>query len=359
MNESRSPGLLVRFRPTGPWRFGPDSGARDRVDRIGHSDTLFSAVCSAMSQLGMLEEWLSATAANGHEPAVRLSSCFPWQEDELFVVPPRNLWPPAPSAKVRWKGARFVPMSLVSSLLADKPPDEERWVLDAASGCLLPAARRFSTGPFRQAVRSAAAIDRVTQGTADLHSTACLEFVDRAGMWCAVAFSGDEAHGRWSGPVQSAFRLLADSGIGGERSRGWGRSAPPQIAEGALPDLILLRMAASSEPRSEAEVGGEVTLAPPATDTGWWLLSLFAPGPSDTVDWNRGDYQLLTRGGRVESPVRWGEEKKNLRMVCEGSVLLASTAPRGNAPNVAPDDFPHPVFRSGFAFAFPIPWRLS
>ena len=53
----------VRFRPVGPWRFGPDSGARDRVDLIYHSDALFSAVCSAMSQLGLAEDWLQATAA--------------------------------------------------------------------------------------------------------------------------------------------------------------------------------------------------------------------------------------------------------------------------------------------------------
>src|SRR6202041_519625 len=52
--------FAVRFRPVGPWRFGPDSGARDRVDLIYHSDAVFSAVCSAMSQLGLAQEWLGA-----------------------------------------------------------------------------------------------------------------------------------------------------------------------------------------------------------------------------------------------------------------------------------------------------------
>ena len=54
--------FAVRFRPMGPWRFGPDSGARDRVDLIYHSDAVFSAVCSAMSQLGLAEAWFEATA---------------------------------------------------------------------------------------------------------------------------------------------------------------------------------------------------------------------------------------------------------------------------------------------------------
>lgn len=102
--------MLIRLHPTGPWRIGPDSGDRDRVDRVYHSDTLYSAVSSAMAQLGELEAWLDATARRP-DPAVRFSSCFPFQGDTLFVVPPRILWPPPPSAKVRWKGARFVPLS--------------------------------------------------------------------------------------------------------------------------------------------------------------------------------------------------------------------------------------------------------
>jgi hypothetical protein len=53
-----SQGLLIRLRPTGPWRIGPDSGVRDRVDRVFHSDSLYSAVSSAMAQLGNLDEWL-------------------------------------------------------------------------------------------------------------------------------------------------------------------------------------------------------------------------------------------------------------------------------------------------------------
>jgi hypothetical protein len=54
-------GLLIRLRPAGPWRIGPDSGDRDRVDRIYHSDSLYSAVTSAMGRLGMLDEWLDQT----------------------------------------------------------------------------------------------------------------------------------------------------------------------------------------------------------------------------------------------------------------------------------------------------------
>ena len=74
-----NPGLIVKLRPTGPWRIGPDSGARNRVDAIYHSDSLYSAVAQAMSRLGALEEWLDATA-RAATPAVCFSSCFPVDE---------------------------------------------------------------------------------------------------------------------------------------------------------------------------------------------------------------------------------------------------------------------------------------
>ena len=69
-----NPGLVVKLRPSGPWRIGPDSGARNRVDVIYHSDSLFSAVTSAMGRMGRLEEWLQATV-HGPAPAVCFSSC--------------------------------------------------------------------------------------------------------------------------------------------------------------------------------------------------------------------------------------------------------------------------------------------
>jgi CRISPR/Cas system CSM-associated protein Csm4 (group 5 of RAMP superfamily) len=85
------------------------------------------------------------------------------------------------------------------------------------------------------------------------------------------------------------------------------------------------------------------------------MLSLFHPASGDSIDWGRGSYSLTTRGGRVESPASWGDAKKPTRMIAEGSVIVAAAEPRGSASNVAPDHFPHPVYRAGFALAVPIP----
>lgn len=329
--------FIVRFRPTGPWRFGPDSGARDRVESVCHSDAVFSAVTNAMDRLGMVGDWLGATAqAESGAPAVRFSSLFPFQRDTLFVPPPRSMWPPPASAKVRYKAARLTPLAAVESLISEKPLDDDRWALDGESECLVPADRSRHAGPFRIALRSNAAVDRLTPGAVEAHATACLEFGPEAGLWTLAIFADEESQSRWMEPVKSAFRLLADSGIGGERSRGWGRSTDPDW--GTSPAAL-----AATEPEAE--------------DIGYWLLSVYAPAENDTVDWNSGNYATVSRSGRVESSARSGDLKRSTTMVAEGSVLLSKGPPRGAVHDVAPEGFSHPVFRSGFAVTVPIPWR--
>jgi len=365
MHPSVIPGLIVKLRPSGPWRSGPDSGARNRVDPVYHSDSVFAAVTAALATLGMRDAWLDATARRPEGPAVRFSSCFPFLADTAFIVPPRSIWPPPAglsAAKTRWKNARFIPLPLVSAMLHGEPLDEGRWTIDGASECLVPHGQ---PGPFRTNVRWSAAIDRLT-GNAERHSTACIEFRRDAGLWAIVSFSDAECHARWSEPVRGALRLLADSGFGGERSRGWGRSAQPEFVEGSLPQLILGppattpagELSSSSGPDGAGDPEPQPDVPPPSS-TSHWLLSLFTPAPGDAVDWNRGNYTVIARGGRIDSPAGFGERKKQLHMVTEGSVLVAGDTIRGAAPDVAPDGFAHPVFRAGFALSIPLPAQVN
>jgi CRISPR/Cas system CSM-associated protein Csm4 (group 5 of RAMP superfamily) len=96
--------------------------------------------------------------------------------------------------------------------------------------------------------------------------------------------------------------------------------------------------------------------APAAHLQAHWLLSLFTPAAADAVDWGRGSYAVLARGGRIDSPSPGsGDLKKQIQMVAEGSVLYVDGVPLGAAADVAPDGFAHPVFRAGFALAIPLP----
>jgi CRISPR type III-A-associated RAMP protein Csm4 len=180
---------------------------------------------------------------------------------------------------VRWKGARFVPLNVVESLLAGRPLTEDGWAIDGPSECLLPASAQ--AGVFRVAVRSGAAVDRTGEGVAP-YSTACVEFTPGSGLWFVAAFAGEAASGRWRERLHAALRLLADSGFGGERSRGWGRAEMPEIVEGALPDLLL-------KPGDHA------------TETAHWMLSLFHPAENDAVDWSGATIRSPRAANEVES----------------------------------------------------------
>jgi hypothetical protein len=392
------------------------------------------------------------------------------------------------SARVRWKSARFVPLTVVEALLSGEKLNANQWSVDGASGCLVPNGKG---GPFRTGVRWNAAVDRLS-GASERHATACIEFRPGSGLWTIVGFADDAARDRWQEPVKAAFRLLADTGFGGERSRGWGRADAPEFIEGSLPELIIqerTKAAAESSPvpplqeppvepspvppieeppvenppeqeppaelpppdpeppafpepeplpameaevratesivemRAEedgshrdteaqslteetdesqqvpaavsqelaaaeeeisrrdaenAEKSAEKTeeaveaVPEPADEEhelaalaagrpsgpplqAHWLLSLFTPAAADAVDWARGSYTVLARGGRVDSPSGSGELKKQIQMVAEGSVLYADGVPRGAAADVAPDGFAHPVFRAGFALSIRLP----
>lgn len=334
--------LLIRIRPITPWRIGPLSGARESVDSVFHSDTLFSAVCHAFQQLGLLEEWLEATARPGAEPAVRFSSCFPMQRGSLFAPPPAGLWPPTAESgpRTRWHGAQFVPLHAIQRVLRGEGLRDEDYELDGHSGCLLPAAAHQPTGPFRLLRRSVAAVDRVTNASHDAQSVTCLQFAAGSGLWCVASFANQNAFAVWRPKVETAFRLLADAGFGGWRSRGFGRARQPEFQPGTLPDLVL--------------PGASAGAASPSAARTWWLLSLYSPHPDDPVDWTAGDYRLITRGGRVQSLHGSGALKLNLRTVAEGSVLVSPAAPRGAVVDVAPPGAAHPVWRAGYAVSLPI-----
>jgi len=348
---------LVRLRPVGPWRYGPGDGGEDRVDTLYRSDRLYSAVTIAMKQLGMLDEWLDATARSA-SPAVAFTSLFPFQGDTLFAPPPSTLWPPpsglltTPSAvflaKIRWNAAKFVPVSLIESILLGQNVLADQWIPDPETACLL-RRDRPSTSPFHVVVKTRAAVDRVSNSAIHLHASACVEFETGAGLWTLVRYSDEEARGQWDDRVKGAFRLLADTGFGGKRSSGWGQAEAPEFQPGSWPGVLMPKLARmiARAANSNGSIAPESSL--------YWLLSLFSPSARDTVNWREGNYEIAVRGGRIESAQVNGAEKKRVRMVAEGSVIGAPDEPVGAAVDVRPEGFPHAVYRAGFAVALKLP----
>ncbi len=308
-----------------------------------------------MQRLGFLEEWIAATA-HAAKPAVVFSSLFPFQGDTLYAIPPATLWPPPPGllhspspvflTKIRWKTARFVPLSVIDSLITGQPILADQWLPDPESGCLL---RRDlpSASPFRVVARGTAAVDRVTRTSDESKSVACVEFEPSAGLWTVARFADSSSEQTWSPRLQAALRLLSDSGFGGGRSKGWGQTQAAEFQAGSWPALVLPKLGRHLRSKPQAATEDPAGL--------FWLLSLYSPASADKVDWSGGNYSLSARGGRVESHAGQGAAKKTVRMVNEGCVLASGEEPMGAAVDVAPDGFAHPVYRSGLALALRLP----
>lgn len=325
--------LLVRMTPAGPWRNGPHTGARDRVDPVCHSDTLYAALTAAMAELDAVEPWMEATA-RASKPAVRLTSMFPFLRDDLYVPPPKTLWPPQVTGRLRASGARFVPARVVGILASGQLLKEDGWEVDGMSQCLVPrSGRPGHSGPFRYALRAGAAVDRLN-GTAAPHQTACIEFAPNSGYWCAAVFASEAAAAEWREKLEAAFRLLGDTGVGGERSRGWGRASEVRFQFDELASLLM--------PRAQAL---------PTVARNWWLLSLYDAAAGDGIDWTSGHYALATRSGRTAA----GALKAPVDLVAEGSVVASESEPVGRTADVTPEGHAHPVYRAGFAVALPLP----
>lgn len=338
--------LLIRLRPKGPWRYGPGEGGLDRVDTLYRSDRLYSALTLAMRDLGFLEEWLQATTQA--PSCMAFSSLFPFQSESLFAIPPSTAWPPAPAllntpspvflSKIRWKAAQFVPVTLIDSLLTGQAVLADQWLPDPESGCLL-RRDRPSTSPFRITTRHNAAVDRVSRSSSETHSAACVEFEAGSGLWSVVRFADESVESTWNSRIEAAFRLLCDSGFGGRRTRGWGQSQAPEFQRGTWPALLFPKLARGMARRNGSHNGDE-------SGAQFWLLSLYSPGAGDRNDWSSGSYQLTLRAG---------VGTKALRMVAEGSVIASQSEPTGQAIDVAPEGFAHPVYRSGLALALELP----
>ena len=172
--------------------------------------------------------------------------------------------------------------------------------VDGASECLVPAGQ---PGRFAH-VRSTAAVDRLTG--AGRHATACLEFRPDAGCGCGV-FATNAARA-W-GPVRAAFRLLADSGFGGERSRGWGRSDTPEFIEGALPEYE--NGGFPGEPEPQPTRWRENEPEQPRRYRNRWAAAKPHPRtgrcpcshpPPTTRRLGARRYTVMARGGRIDSP---------------------------------------------------------
>lgn len=320
------------LKPRGPWRLGEQGLGMETSSLIGHSDTLFSAMCHAWLARGEFD----ALAHQLRNPPFKISSLFPYARlgQGILRFYPRPLLelsdPNNSTRRKRLKNAFLVTERILEHLQQSYVlPGDWQFLMGSsvvstkdeydAFCAVLQDQALWQLGHHTLTPR--VAIDRLTNAS-NIYHVARLHFHESGGLF--FLFEGDES---WRTRVGEALYTLQHQGIGSERTYGFG-----------MFDL--------EEPQP-------VTFSEPSPANGHFLLSLLTPSSVEIATALGGSalYNLRRRSGFVDSPLTRGLRRAQVYMVEEGALL--SALPQGQVVDVRPHPhsgtFPHEVWRFGRA----------
>lgn len=306
------------------------------------SDSLFAAIVARMAETrGADEAERFVTTMQSESPPFVFSSAFPRAGKVLLFPAPLELpgapKPDAPKHK-DLKKCKYVSRALFNALCTSKSLADlfttsvrlqggQVWLtrdkVDA-----LPKSVREDERIWKIEKRPRVTVGRVAANSQIFH-TGQTVFHQECGLWFAVRwFARDDALAQM---LNDALAELAQAGIGGKRSVGFGHC--------------------TIEPHGALEL-------PDADGTHWVTLSRYLPSSDEMNALHAGvAYAIQRVGGWVQSPITKSERRRAVRMIGEGSVLgrVLRAAP-GRIVDVRPvypnaPSLGHPVWRSGRALA--------
>ena len=289
------------------------------------ADTLFSAICQTWRTFYGEERLTDFLAQYETGEPFLLTSAFPFAGDIRFF--PKLLIDLKVNAdddrkklkKVRFLSERRFRQIVNGEEIAFDPDDlindGQLWIHDDDK-----CSRTVWTTDKRPRVT----LDRQSS-TSEIWHLGGVKFHEGCGLWFTAKFDAEETQTQ----IETILRVLGDTGIGGERSAGYGifdlHSEPAEI-------------------ESERETDRFVTLSP------------ICPRDADELDrliqGNDVGYTLEERSGWIGSAEGNGLRRQQVWLFAEGSVLAGNGRRVGRLVDLKPDACPHPVWR--YAYAWPI-----
>ncbi|MDR3569707.1 MAG: type III-A CRISPR-associated RAMP protein Csm4 [Syntrophobacteraceae bacterium] len=318
---------VVEIRLRSGMHLGEREGWLEGTGVFPLSDTLFSAFCNGYRLL-YGEEELDALlqAFLDGPPPFRLSSGFPkWKGLYFFPAPLNQI-----AAEKDVKNIRWIEKAGWERLLRGEAIEE---VLKASSVQYIP-----KPGPNCQAKETEeppepwkiletprVGLDRTNNHPGERYfQFGQVHFYPDASYFFLADVASEDVWER----LKAVWRLLADEGIGGDRSVGKGLYHSPSFAA--------LRLSLPDRAENQA------------------LLSLFYPSPSETGIIGEGYYEFIERKGYLYSPASQGLRRNAVRLFKTGSVFPSSRPLRGRLMDVTPEIFTrHRVYRYGIALSVP------
>jgi len=327
-----------------------DNNYDESDDRL-RSDTLLSALYACALELGLAES---------NDPSFmeryRLSSAFPFWQGEGGVPPvyffPRPLDPQLAidfednktENRKKKGGIEYFDLPLFEDVIAGRKISLKDDNLSKnnrlASSQYITSLQILDNTPFQHV-----AIHDWEDKEPVPYYVDKLFFEEGCGLYFLIECAEDHV-----GDLQACLRLLADNGIGTDRSSG----------NGAFD-------------WTEEDWGTLQLNVPDQADGRWMSLSLFIPEtPADLGDLEQAAYELTKRGGYIASSVAQDYtlmtiRKKSIMAFEEGSLLHTSVIPSGRIADLQPDKTAldeekkkamHPIWRSGRAIFIPTNLKL-
>lgn len=303
---------------------GIREGALEGTESVIHSDTLFSAFVNGyrlMYEGGKFDALARQLEAD--EPPLRFSSAFPFVSNNYYLPVPRNQIPKDKQAKK----VQFVELETWQRLI-----NGENFEDLATSGSAKTLPPLGKDEDYQKEAMPWAVLDTPRVGL-DRHSNHpgeryfhCGEthFADNAGLYFLADYRDDKIRDE----ARAVWRLIADEGLGGDRTVGKGLFAYP-----------------SAEP---------LFLEVPDQAAGWISLSLYYPATDELFGLTDGYYDLIQRCGYIYSMGGRTLRRRPVSMFTEGSVFPSPSMRFGKLVNTTPERFTlHPVYRSGLALGVP------
>ncbi|MGB9722135.1 MAG: type III-A CRISPR-associated RAMP protein Csm4 [bacterium] len=315
---------VCRIKPKGPIHLGERENWREGSGLYIHSDTLFSAFCHCYQLLYSTDELekLLKPFVDGNPPFLISSTFLYWKETYFFPIP-KNQFPETKEAKkIKFierigfekllNGEKIENVISNSRCIPDFVEKITPWSLDNVPRVSL---NRYSNHPLEEG-------GFFHFGEVFYHEDAELYFL--------IKYKDTNYRQR----IESAFRLMCDEGIGGDRSSGKGLFYQPTF--------------------------DEIEIDIPVQHNGIIALSLFFPANDELQDMKNGFYELIERKGYIYSPYGTSLRRKSIRMFTEGSVFPAMPVKHGKIISVKPAVFSHhEVYRYGFIFSLPCKMEIN
>lgn len=334
--------VAYRLVPKSAFHFGREGLEQHSSAETFSSDSLFSALVATLASVDVarVETFLAEFPPYGKTPPLRLSSVFPMVGELPLFPRPRIKFQPkkdkqsqASSGKI-FKKISYVSPSILLKLVNGEHTDD--LLNDGDSGNFLQNGEIWLTAEEKKSLPEdfqkpqayvwkielvpRVTVDRVTQQS-NVYQVGRTVFSSGCGLWFMAEVRDDETQQL----LERLLKELGDTGIGGERSAGYG-------------GFISYSMPAPPLPK--------------ASEGYSLLLSRYNPTVQELatplLQQARCSYDIVDVGGWTGTPNVQAQKRRRVRMLEAGSVVYGQVT--GQLVDVTPsNEFKHPVYRSGIA----------